>query len=487
MKRLRWHEYITYNMYWFALSMGSGSLTPIILPWLVQQFVDPGMKNTFYGALRAAGLAVAILVQPAAGLLSDRSRSRWGRRRPFIAIGALLTAFSVLGVGLARSYWSLLGAVLLLQFVSNIAHGALQGLIPDLVPEDERGRASAAKSLLDLAPTVVVGLTIARMVGQGQLPLAIGTLCAIYVVAMLITVAGVRETPLLEPPPGDVREPLLRTLGLLLGVGLGALVAALAAGIGGGLAGLVAWALAGEAQAWLAGVGAAGLVGMLGTIVAGVWAAVHLGAGDARRHASFTWWVVNRLAFLAAVGSILAFALYFLQDVLHLPNPAEATGQLQAVAGIFTLVAALGGGFLADRFDRRLLVALSGLVAAGGAFMLLLAGNITLVLVAGCAIGVGTGIFFTTGWALGTDLVPPEEAGRFLGISNVAGAGAGIVGAGLGGFLADHFNRASPGSGYVVIFAIYGLCFLLSSLVLLWVRQPAVSVVEAGRPVQSPP
>jgi len=475
MKPLRWYDYLTFNVYWFALSMGSGSLTPIIMPLLVQQFVDPAMKNTFYGALRAAGLAVAILVQPAAGLLSDRSTSRYGRRRPYIAVGALLSALFVAAIALARSYWALFFIGLVLQFASNIAHGALQGIIPDLVPEDERGKASAYKSVLDLAPTIVVAFTIARMAGQGQISLAILTLSATYVVAMLITVAGVRETPLAVPPPGSVREPLLRTLGLLLGMAAGAAVAGVAAVIVGGLAALLTRVAAGPERAGLVGVGVGGMVGIVVTIIAGVWAAVHLGTGDARKHRSFAWWVVNRLLFMAAVGSILSFALYFLQDVLHLPNPAQVTGQLQAIAGLLTLISALVSGYLADRLGRVSLTFAAGLIAAAGTFVLVLAGNLPMVLLAGCLIGLGTGTFYSASWALGTDLVPPDEAGRFLGIQNVAGAGAGIVGAGLGGRLADYFNAATPGSGYLVIFAIYGVCFILSSVVLSRVRQHAVS------------
>jgi hypothetical protein len=46
------------------------------------------------------------------------------------------------------------------------------------------------------------------------------------------------------------------------------------------------------------------------------------------------------------------------------------------------------------------------------------------------------------------------------------------VGAGIGGPLADFFNVSSPGLGYLVVFAIYGVRFLLSSLTLLKVREP---------------
>jgi MFS family permease len=79
-------------------------------------------------------------------------------------------------------------------------------------------------------------------------------------------------------------------------------------------------------------------------------------------------------------------------------------------------------------------------------------------------------LFVTANWALGTDLVPPGEAGRYLGISNLAGAGAGIVGSGIGGLVADAINHYYMGLGYFAIFAAYAVLFALSSVALLWVR-----------------
>ena len=89
--------------------------------------------------MRTAGLIIAMLVQPAIGLLSDRSTSRFGRRRPFIFVGALLDLLFLLMIAVSGNYWVLLVSVLLLQFSSNISHGPLQALIPDLVPEKQRG------------------------------------------------------------------------------------------------------------------------------------------------------------------------------------------------------------------------------------------------------------------------------------------------------------------------------------------------------------
>jgi MFS family permease len=125
---------------------------------------------------------------------------------------------------------------------------------------------------------------------------------------------------------------------------------------------------------------------------------------------------------------------------------------------------------------RKRLVGISGVVAGVGNLLLLSTiwmPNLIMIYVAGTIIGVGTGLFMTANWALGTDLAPREEAGRYLGVSNLAGAGAGIVGAGIGGLVADYLNGFRPGLGYFTIFACYALLFVLSSISLRQVRQEA--------------
>jgi MFS family permease len=159
--------------------------------------------------------------------------------------------------------------------------------------------------------------------------------------------------------------------------------------------------------------------------------------------------------------------------VLHLPDSAHQTTLLLAVVAVFLILSALVGGGFANRFGVRRLVFLSGLVGAAGTLLLIFSPSVTMVLVSGCVIGLATGTFMATNWALGTQIVPAKDAGRYLGISNLAGAGAGIVGAGIGGPLADFFNRLQPGLGYLVIFGIYAGLFLLSSLALTRVTPTA--------------
>src|SRR5512136_605188 len=165
MRRLHWYDYISINMFWFGLNIRNTALGSIFMPYLVAIFAPEAIKNTALGAMRSAGLVIAMLVQPAAGMLSDRSTSRFGRRRPFILVGALFDCLFLAAIALSWNYWALLVSILLLQFSSNVSHGPLQGLIPDLVPEDQRGRASAVKAIMELLPIILVGLTIAKMLG----------------------------------------------------------------------------------------------------------------------------------------------------------------------------------------------------------------------------------------------------------------------------------------------------------------------------------
>jgi len=470
MKRLKWWDYITINIYWLGLNIASGSITPIILPFLVAKFVPPEVKGTYLAYVRVAGLAIAMMIQPMAGLLSDRNTSRWGKRRPFIFVGTILDLIFLTIIALARDYWTLFAGILLLQFSSNIAHGALQGLIPDLVPEDQRGRASGVKAIMELLPILLV-IFVGPLVEKGYLWGAVGFIMFSFVVTMAITVAFVQEEPLREKPTEPLAEPLLRLVALTaIFVTITQISQRLVGWVGGktGAVGLGIFA-----------VGLAGLLAMAGSIIIGVYFAARVGLGrEALFHSGFIWWVINRLLFLAALGSIQGFAQYFLADVLKVKNPATLTAILMAVVAVFLLPSALVSGWLSDRIGRFKLVLASCLIGAFGTFLLLLSPNVPMVMVSGCIIGIGAGIFMATNWALGTDIVPPDKAGLFLGISNLAGAGAGIVGAGIGGPMADFFNLARPGLGWLVIYALYGALLILAAFTLFRVRTPAKGEVS---------
>ena len=469
-KVMRWYDYVTVNLFWLALNIRNTAVGSVFMPYLVAELVEPGVKNTALSTMRTVGLIVAMLVQPAAGLLSDRSTSRFGRRRPFIFVGVLFDLVFLAAIALSWNYLSLFVAMTLIQFSANVSHGPLQGLIPDLVPEEKRGRASALKAILELLGIVIVTLTVGQLVAAGQFYLAVVVTGVALFALMILTMVFVREEPLRVKPDTPLGPPMVRVLGMLAGIGLGALAGLAVGSLIGGLAGLLAWPLAGGPLALVIGVALGGLVAMIVAILIGVWGGAWATLGkDAQRNAPFTWWIVNRLLFLAAVTSIQTFAMYFLMEAFALTREGavKMNTEVMMVVGVFTMIAALPAGWLADRFGHKSLVGVSGLVGALGTCALsggMAMANQPLVYVGGCIVGLGAGLFVTSNWALGTGLVPGEEAGRYLGVSNLAGAGAGMIGGGIAGPMADWINGYQSGLGYYVIFGCYAVLFVLSTL-----------------------
>ena len=449
----------------------------VFMPYLVALYAPADWKNTALSAMSTAGLVIAMIIQPLAGLFSDRSTSRFGRRRPYILVGTLLDLVFLVAIGLSWSYWSLLGAILLIQFSANISHGPLQALIPDLVPEDQRGRASAIKALFELVPIFVVGISIAKMVGAGHLGWAIATTGALLLITALVTVFTVKEEPLKAKPEVSFWPPMLRVFLMLGGILLGVVAGLLGGVVIGGIAGLITWLLVSKEVAITVAVGVGGVLAMAMAVVIGVWAGSTTAIGkDARNHSSFIWWIVNRLFFLAGITSLQQFAPYFFMYSFKI-DVGLATifyGKLITLVGIFTLASAFVGGWLADRFSHKLLVGWSGVVATLGGILLLgtiLVPNQALIYAAGIVLGLAAGVFMTTNWAMGTNLAPAAQAGLFLGISNLAGAGAGIIGGSIGGPVADYLNLSTPGLGYFVIFTGYALLFALSTVSLRFIHE----------------
>jgi MFS family permease len=477
MKRLHWFDFLSINLFWLGMNIRNTAVGSIFTPFLVEQYAPADWKNTALSAMSTAGLIIAMVVQPMAGLFSDRSTSRFGRRRPFILVGTLLDLVFLAAIGLSWNYLSLLVAVLLIQFSANISHGPLQALIPDMVPEDQRGRASAIKALFELVPIFLVGISIAAMVGAGHLGLAIVTTGAGLFLTAVVTIFTVKEQPLKIKPEVSFWPPMLRVFYMLAGILLGVVAGLLCGGLVGGIAGLITWLLAGKTTAITVAVGVGGIVAMIMAIVIGVWAGSITAIGkDGRQHSSFIWWIVNRLFFLAAITSLQRFALYFFMYSFKIDVEPATTlfGRLITIVGIFTLSSALVAGWLADRFRHKLLVGWSGILAALGGVVLLgtiWIPNQALIYVAGTILGLATGMFMTTNWAMGTNLVPPAEAGRFLGISNLAGAGAGIIGGSIGGPVADYLNLSTPGLGYFVVFVGYAILFALSTVSLRFIHE----------------
>jgi MFS family permease len=495
----KWSHPLVINALYLGISLITQT-NGLLAPLLVQEFVGQTSQGAYLGSLRLWTLMAGLLAQVFAGLVSDRLTVAWGRRRPVILAGSLGTMLFFTGLGLSARYTGLTGytvlfiSSVLLYIFFNAALGGLQGLIPDLVPHKLHGRYSGVKTVLELPISLIlVAVLVAPLLEQKRFDWAIGIVLVLLLLTLSVNLTA-HEKPLSpKTTPFDI-APFLRAILMVatftaLILGSGKVLGFLEEGLGVQTTPVVR-------TVW---VGGAGLLMIIGVVVVGVWITMRLVLNDYRQDtkpdvnltlmhqpflkSSFTWWVISRLAFLVGVVNIGTFAVYFVQERLRFPaeQAANPAARLMTLVGIAILLAALPGGWLSDRFGPRRLTAASGILAALGTAIALSTSQIGVLYVCGILIGIAAGTFYAANWAVGTRLVPAQEAGRYLGIANLAGAGAGAIGAYLGGPLADYFTRnlpQFPGLGYIVLFSCFGFLFLISTFAILQVQEPRLEHME---------
>lgn len=132
-----------------ALYAAYGGVPGVLLADLVSR-ADPGGRSTAFGVIATVGAVSTLLANPIAGALSDRTRSRYGRRSPWMAGGALLGGLSLiaLGTGLDLLWIGVVWA--LVQFTLGTLQAALTAVIPDRAPVERRGLFSSASGLASM-------------------------------------------------------------------------------------------------------------------------------------------------------------------------------------------------------------------------------------------------------------------------------------------------------------------------------------------------
>ncbi len=405
-------DYIKITIFGFALAALWASLHTIIMPLRLLDFVAESQKNTYLGLLTFAGLILAMAVQPVAGAISDRSGFGWGRRRPYILLGAILAILFLPGIGFFGNYAAIFIIYCLLQISSNTAQGPYQAFIPDLVPGGKRGRASGVKSLLEIGGGVALIYPIALFMdryatGQGGswLWLSLAALAIVLLGTMIATILTVKE----PPGVGGSQLPLLPTLYKSFKI-------------------------------------------------------------DVKANRDFVWFLVSRLLIIMAFTTLQTFALYFIKDVIGIANPAEATARFSIVAVAGMLATVYPAGRLSDKIGRRPIAVSSGLLGALGILLLFFSHSYLHLMLSGGLVGIAFGAFMSTNWALATDLVAKGEEARYLGLTNLATAGGSAL-ARIIGPVIDFFNAYSLNLGYSVMLLTCFIYFLIGSLLLLKIKR----------------
>ena len=122
----------------YILYAGIGAL---LLPYQIG-LLAPGSKIAILSFFTSITVLIALIANPLAGAFSDRTTSRFGRRRPWIIVGGLLTAVGLLFMWKATSIPLLFVGYCFVELFSNCVLATLVATIPDQVPEKQRGTVS---------------------------------------------------------------------------------------------------------------------------------------------------------------------------------------------------------------------------------------------------------------------------------------------------------------------------------------------------------
>lgn len=407
-------DYIKISIFGVSLTALWSSLHSIILPIRVSEFVAEEVKNSHLGLLTFLGLIIAMFAQPFFGALSDRFSTVWGKRRIYIVTGALLALITLPFIGLADGFVSLTLVYCLLQLTCNVAQGPFQAFIPDMVPANKHGVASGVKSLMEI----------------------IGGFAAVRLIAFFMgKYTGIEQTEWLWFSIG--------TIGILI-IGATALT----------------FFLVKEERSF----NNKQPSGFIDTRT--------IFRFDIRSNTPFLWFVLSRLLFIMSLTTIQAFALYYVNDVMKLPNASGAVGDLMIASAISMIVVVYPAGRISDRTGRKPLLYISGGIGIAGILILLLLNNYASLLICGAMVGVSTGTFMSSSWAMATDLVPKGEEAKFLGLTNFATAGGSAL-AKLIGYPIDYLNTVQFGLGYTIMLIGCMVYYLIGTVVLLKIKVPS--------------
>jgi MFS family permease len=133
-----------------------------------------------FGVISGVAAVATVIAYPITGALSDRTTTRYGRRRPWILIGALVFATSLVVLGLQTQIWAIGAAWVAASVGFCIMTAALTATISDQVPVGQRGFVSGWMSAPQSLGIIVGLLLVTELVTDTSLGYAL--LAAILVV-----------------------------------------------------------------------------------------------------------------------------------------------------------------------------------------------------------------------------------------------------------------------------------------------------------------
>jgi len=378
----------------------------ILIPAQVEA-LDPANKIGNLALLTTFVAITSMIGIPLGGALSDRTRSRFGRRTPWIVGTSIASGLLMVAMGFTGNIILLGVLYTVLWLTANMYQGALTAVLPDRVPEERRGWASA---LIGLGTPlgVLIGVNVAGQAGQvwGYTIIAI-----VLVATALAFVIGSREGSSIDLPVAE------KTPSRGLGVGVGEFL-----------------------------------------------------SGFRSRDFSLAF-ISRFALFLsyATVSGFLFFTLSDFIGADQLPDgdAGKAVATLLTYTVLGWVVVATALGWVADKLNRRkLFVGIAAIGLAGTMFVPILLPTWTGMVIYSVLLGIFIGTYFAVDLAVMSLVLPNKlQEGRDLGILNVAVGLPTILSGAIAGLIITFLG------GYASLYVFGAICAVISGVVVLFIKK----------------
>jgi MFS family permease len=387
-----------------SLTITTFPVLQLLLPAQVA-LLDPQHKVVNLGLITTLGGLAALIGPPLAGALSDRTTSRFGRRRPWILAGVLLTAIMLLLLG----YASMILVVALFWTLVQVGHGmhlgGMEAITPEHIPVQQRGGTYAMLVLCNPLSQITGALLIVASLTATHNAFApsYGVLSLLAVTLVSFLLVTFREQRL----PAGVMPPL-----------------------------------------------------RLRSFLTSFWI-------NPREHPQFTYaWLTYFLMILGlSVGG--NYLNYYLRDVIHYESlfPGHTVEQgvatLAVINAVCLTLSSLLFGWLSDRLQRRKVFMVgAALLSALGLLLPAVLHTWLAVVLYSVLSNLGLGAFLATALALITQVLPrAQDRGKDMGIVN--------MGSGIPQFLAPPLGAIAISSFAGSVVTGYSLLFVMATTLVL--------------------
>ncbi|MCS7265964.1 MAG: MFS transporter [Armatimonadetes bacterium] len=391
----------------------------------IEHLAPPESKGGAIATLTAAGATLSLLSQVVAGPTSDHLGLPIGRRRPFLLAGTILALPFLFGFAWLNSFWSVVISFALMQWFINFAAAPTRALMPDIVPPERHGVASAHIGFWSLLGQV------AGMVSMG----------------ILLSRDNWNKLGF------DVDKTTAEVLGLrwfILSVSLSFLIAA-----------ILTSTLPDRTEPKSS-------ISLLEVVSKAYRFSV-------KENSDFLWLLSSRFLLNLGFYTAIVFMRWFLADTIKVEDEAEGTMLLGLVVTFVGIPGMFIGGKLADKMSKRKLCIVSAIIAGFGGLLFVVSQNFKMLLLPAVLFGFGSGIFAVANWAWAVNLMPKGEGGKFFALWQFAFTIPQVIGPAISGKLGDFVNAAfGSGLGWRMVLLLCVLEMLLGAILIFKVREPSV-------------